>query len=136
MGFMQELEDRIAQYTAEAEDLRLRLEYLDGLINHAKALLEGETRSDRIPPVIQSNTLYGNQASANGDVTTRMPVSVGVYGMLRQGTTRFSDMARRMPQEYPRIQVQHLSKGISSALHHGMKTGRVKRVKRGLYSLT
>ena len=136
MGFMQELEDRIAQYTAEAEDLRLRLEYLDGLINHAKALLEDETRSDRIPPVIQSNTLYGNQASANGHVTTNLPVSVGVYGMLQQGTTRFSDMARRMPQEYPGIQVQHLSKGISSALRHGMKTGRVKRIKRGLYSLT
>ena len=133
MDFMQGLESRLAQYTSEADELHLRLERLDGLISHAKALLEEENRSTQMPLVIETPTLNGDQPPSNGLVG--QPVSAGVYGMLQQGTTRYSDMVRRIPQEYPRIHVQHLAKGVGSTLKHGIKTGRIRRVNRGYYAL-
>ena len=132
MEFMQELEARLAQFVSEADDLRVRLEHLDGLISHVKALLEEETRSARTPLNV---TLSGNQPASNGHVDASQPVSEAIYSMLHQGQTRYSDMVRRIPQEYPRVQVQHLKKGVSSALHHGVKQDRIRRVRRGVYVL-
>ena len=131
--FMQELENRLAQYANEADELRSRLEWLNGLISHAQALLEEETRSAQITPSIQSVFLSGNQPASNGRVEASQPVSEAIYSMLQQGQTRYSDMVRRIPQEYPRVQVKELRKGVSSALGHGLKTGRIRRVKRGIY---
>ena len=125
MEFKQELEARLARFVSEADDLRVRLEQLDGLISHAKALLQEESCSTQIQPTIQSVFLSGDQ-----------PVSAAIYSMLQQGQTRYSDMVRRIPQEYPRVQVQFLNKGVSNALNHGVKQNRIRRVKRGMYALT
>jgi len=43
MNFVQGLEGRLSQYTAEASRLRLRLSDLDSLINNIQALIEEET---------------------------------------------------------------------------------------------
>ena len=136
MGFMEELESHLAQFTSEADELRSRLEHVNDLISHTQALLQEESRSTGLSSTaLQFVTLSGNQPSANGHVSVGQPVSEAIYGMLQQGQTRFSDIVRRIPEEYPRIQVGHLAKGVSSALHHGIKSGRIRRIDRGIYAL-
>lgn len=133
--FMHELETRRAQYVSEVDSLRVRLEHLDSLISHVTALLDEETHSTQISPTIQSVFLSGNQPASNGHVEASQPVSEAIYTMLQQGQTRYSDMVRRIPQEFPRVQVHFLNKGVSSALNHGIKQDRIRRIRRGIYAL-
>ena len=49
MSFASELETRVAQFTSEKEDIGARLKVLDGLIVHAKALLEEENNPSSLP---------------------------------------------------------------------------------------
>ena len=131
-AFMQELETRLAHFVSEADGLRVRLGHLDGLISHVKALMEEEARSTKTPLQV---TLSGNQPASNGHVDASQSVWEAIYSMLQQGQTRYSDMVRRIPQEFPRVQVQFLNKGVSSALNHGIKKDQVRRVRRGIYAL-
>lgn len=129
MSFKQELENHLSQYLRDADIVRARMAQLDSLISHAQALLEEVSRPEQMPLDLETVVANGTDASQP------MPVSEAVYSMLRQGNTRYSDMVRRIPQEFPRIQVQHLNKGVSSALNHGIKGGRVRRLRRGMYAL-
>ena len=130
MSFKQELENHLSQYLRDADIDRTRLAQLDSLISHAQALLDEVSRPEQMP--LDMETVVANGA----DTSQPMPVSEAVYSMLRQGNTRYSDMVRRIPQEFPRVQVQHLNKGISSALNHGLKAGRIRRIRRGMYVMT
>ena len=133
MGFVAEIESRSCRYMEEAADLRTRLAHLDELIAHCAALIDEESHQSQLPLAVENQT---SSAVHQLMVVAHQSVSVAVYRILEEGPTKLSDMVRRIPTEYPRIQVKSVPKSISSTLRNGTRKGRIQRLERGVYALS
>ena len=131
--FTLKLESRVSRYREEAADLRRRLARLEELIAHGAALIDEESHQSQLPLAVENQTSSAVHQLNGGSPQS---VSVAVYRMLAEGPTKYSDMVRRIPTEYPRIQVKSVPKSISSTLRNGMKQGRTQRLERGVYALS
>ncbi|MDA0265054.1 MAG: hypothetical protein O3A93_11595 [Chloroflexi bacterium] len=134
MAFNEELQDRVAQYDAEIRSITLRLQHLQSLISHAKALLEEETRNAQYPlpvPIIEDDTT-GQRGSGAGETRTVPDVVreiIPAKGVIRFNTVRDSVRATLFPDRDPLT----VGKLVAAALSREIERGNIERMGRGLY---
>ena len=133
MDFVAELESRVSQYREEAAELRRRLAHLDELIAHGAALIDEESHQPQLPLVMENQT-SSPAHQLNG--SSPESVSSATYKILAQGQAKYSDMIRRIKDEYPGLGVKSVPKSLSSALRTGTRKGRIQRLARGVYALS
>ena len=127
MNFLSELENRHTHYKSEADQLRNRLDHLDGLIANVTGLIEEERRQSQLPLLVDVNGQNSN------DLMGYQSVSDAMFDIISRGTSKYLDILNLLRTDYPRIQAQHLDKGLSSALSIAVKKGRLRRLRRGVY---
>ena len=133
MDFVAELESRVSRYREEAADLRRRLARLDELIAHGAALIDEESHQSQLPLAVESQT-SSPAHQLNG--SSPESVSSATYKILAQGPAKYSDMVRRITDEYPGLRVKNVAKSLYSALRNGTHRGRIQRLERGVYALS
>ena len=132
MDFVTELETRVSRYREEAAELRRRLARLDELIAHGAALIDEESHQPQLPLAMENQT-SSPAHQLNG--SSPESVSSATYKILAQGQAKFSDMIRRITDEYPGVRVKNVPKSLSSTLRIGTHRGRIQRLERGVYAL-
>ena len=137
MDFMTEIESRVCRYREEADHLRTRLAHLDELIAHGTAIIDEELRQSQLPLAMEiavesQPSTHAHQLNGSSPES----VSSATYRILAQGPAKYSDMARRIKDEYPGLRVKSVAKSLSSALRNGTHKGRIHRLERGVYALS
>ena len=137
MDFMAEIENRVCRYREEADHLRTRLAHLDELIAHSTALIDEELRQSQLPLAMDMD-VEGQTSSPDHQLNGSSPESVSsaTYKILAQGQAKYSDLIRRITDEYPGLGVKSVPKSLSSALRNGTHKGRIQRLARGVYALS
>ena len=137
MDFVAEIESRVCRYREEADHLRTRLAHLDELIAHGAALIDEESRQSQLPFAMEM-AVESQTSSPAHQLNGSSPESVSsaTYEILAQGSAKYSDMVRRITDEYPGVRVKSVAKSLSSTLRNGTHKGRIQRLKRGVYALS
>ena len=110
-----------------------------GGANHANVtgLIEEERRQPQLPLLVDDVNGHNLLEDANGQNSNGLvecqSVSDAMFDIISKGTSRFLDMLNLLRTDYPRVQVQHLDKGLSSALSVAVKKGQLRRLRRGVY---
>ena len=128
--FFEELKARLVEYEAEATELRERLQGVESLMAHARALIQEEEHRLGESPLLMQNT----EESTN-DIARRISVPMMILEILpTTRAMRYIDVRNRiLTRWFPDANPLNGGRQVGVALGRAVGRGTVRRISRGRY---